>query len=193
MALFNSAELYRIGNQITISRYRTAEALLKESFSAYKSNEFYDIFLSHSYRDKNVILGLKDFIEKLGYSVYIDWLVDTQLDRTDVRKDTAKILKDRMKNCKCLFFAFSMNSPNSVWMPWELGIFDGINGKAAILPINDTNLEKYNFEGQEYLALYPYIGKDNDTEGKMRLWVIESADKYITFDGWLRGVQPCSH
>jgi hypothetical protein len=186
MTLFNSSELKQWGSLITRSYNKAADVILKESFSAYKSTSEYDIFLSHSYKDKEVILGLKGFIESLGYSVYIDWVVDTQLDRTFVSRETAKLLKDRMKSCKCLFYAFSMNSPNSVWMPWELGLFDGIKGKAAVLPINDSGFVQNEFKGQEYLELYPYIDKGNDNTGKMRLWICVDSIAYVTFDAWLR-------
>jgi len=193
MALFNSGELYRMGFQITRSRNMTAEVILKESYSAYKSNAVYDIFLSHSYRDKNVILGLKDFIEKLGYTVYIDWVVDTQLDRTAVTKDTAQVLQSRMKNCKSLFFAVSGNSSTSVWMPWELGYFDGIKGKVAILPIIEDISPTNSYHGQEYLGLYPYVVKDKSQDNDMQLWILESGNIYVSFYGWLLDVKPYQH
>lgn len=193
MTLFNSSELKQRGVMMIRSDSRPADIILKESYSAYKSTSEYDIFLSHSYKDKEVILGLKGFIESLGYSVYIDWVVDSQLDRTSVTKDTAKLLKERMKNSKCLFYAFSMNSPNSVWMPWELGIFDGIKGTVAVLPINDTTYVQNEFKGQEYLGIYPYVDKANDTNGRMRLWIRECLEKYVVFDAWLDGHPPQLH
>jgi hypothetical protein len=193
MALFNSSELNKIGFQITRSRNQSAEVILKESFSAYKSTEVYDIFLSHSYRDKNVILGLKDFIEKLGYTVYIDWIVDIQLDRTAVTKDTAQVLQSRMRNCKSLFFAVSGNSSTSVWMPWELGYFDGIKGKVAILPIIEDPNPTNSYHGQEYLGLYPYVVKDLQQNNGMKLWIFEAENIYVLFDRWLTGSQPSQH
>ena len=138
MTIFTSTELSARGRKITMAVNRSADVLLKEFSAAYKSAEIYDIFLSHSYRDAGVILGLKGFIEDLGYKVYVDWIEDAQLDRTAVTKATAKLLKERMKSCKSLFYAFSINSPRSIWMPWELGVFDGIKGMAALLPINDN-------------------------------------------------------
>lgn len=32
----------------------------------------YDVFLSHSIRDTDIILGVKGIIEDLGYTVYVD-------------------------------------------------------------------------------------------------------------------------
>jgi hypothetical protein len=193
MALFNNRELYQIGSLITRSRNMTAEVILKESFSAYKSSEVYDIFLSHCYKDKVVILGLKDFIEKLGYTVYIDWIVDTQLDRTAVTKVNAQVLRERMENCKCLFYAVSGNSSSSIWMPWELGYFDGINGKVAILPILEDVSYTNSYHGQEYLGLYPYVVKDKQQNNGMQLWIRESEKIYIVFPHWLTGSKPTQH
>lgn len=42
----------------------------------------YDIFLSHSSLDKKLVLTLVDLFNEAGYSVYVDWIEDTQLDRS---------------------------------------------------------------------------------------------------------------
>lgn len=44
-------------------------------------------------------------------------------------------------------------------MPWELGFFDGYKSPAVfILPVLDAPDQR--FQGQEYLALYPLITKE---------------------------------
>lgn len=146
----------------------------------------FDIFLSHSYSDKEYIAELKRILESYGYSVYVDWITDGKtLCRDNISKDTAELIRKRMKQSKSMIFATSSNSPNSKWMPWELGCFDGLKkSKIAILPITDNTNDC--FSGQEYLALYPYIteegisGKDTKT-----LWVNETSDKYVKFAQWL--------
>ena len=120
------------------------------------SYDEFDIFLSHSYADKDIIPALKKELEDMGYTVYVDWITDKLLSREEVTKETAKVLQKRMQQSKCLFFATSENSPNSKWMPWELGYFDGIkNKRVAVLPISKQNngFSEY-FKGQEYLGLY---------------------------------------
>lgn len=122
------------------------------------SNDEFDIFLSHSYQDKEIIPYLKKTLENLGFKVYVDWINDKFLSRENVDKKTAALLQKRMNQSKSLFYATSENSPNSKWMPWELGYFDGKkNKKVAILPINKDNSSNENFEGQEYLGLYFYV------------------------------------
>ena len=123
-------------------------------------NDEFDIFLSHSYADRNIIPNLKKALELMGYKVYVDWINDRLLSRENVTKETAEILQKRMKQSKSLFFATSENSPSSKWMPWELGYFDGYNSeKLGILVIRNKSNEIY--KGQEYLDLYPTIEKGN--------------------------------
>lgn len=143
----------------------------------------FDIFLSHSYQDKEIIPALKIELEDMGYSVYVDWISDGCISRNKmIDKETASMLQKRMKQSKCLLYATSSNSKNSRWMPWELGYFDGIkNKKVAILPIskNDNNFDD-NFKGEEYLGLYKYI---DNTSGI--LYVQESSSKYENFNDWI--------
>jgi hypothetical protein len=67
-----------------------------------------------------------------------------------------------------LAYAHSTNSSNSVWMPWELGDFDGIKPQqvwALLLVTNDDS----EFKGQEYLGLYPPVEKLSIIAGRTRL------------------------
>ncbi len=70
------------------------ESLLETA--AFNANDSFDVFLSHSSKDAEVILGIKLLLEGQGLSVYVDWIVDTQLDRTKVNAETAETLRDRM-------------------------------------------------------------------------------------------------
>ncbi|MCL6443080.1 MAG: toll/interleukin-1 receptor domain-containing protein [Alicyclobacillus sp.] len=156
-------------------------------------DKHYNIFLSHSYLDSDGVLALKSEIEEMGYSVYVDWIEDKQLSRERVTKETAAMLRQRMDCCDCLLFVVTENSPQSKWMPWELGYFDGAkHGKVAILPVVSTLQDRYI--GQEYLGLYFYIDKC-PAKGRttMRLWVNESEDVYVDFDSWLKGKRPYKH
>lgn len=170
-----------------------ARMILNESLnqqSTFSSpTKTYDIFLSHSSSDAALVAGLKLELEDLGYSIYVDWIEDPKLNRADVTKNTALVLKARMKQCKALLYAFSENATNSKWMPWELGYFDGIKGTVAVLPISRTS--KSNFQGSEYLDIYFYIQIDLvDKTNGLALWVHETSTKYALFDKWITGTQP---
>ena len=187
MALFKTEDLRSRAKQ-GIPLYESANTALTKRASAQDSITSFDIFLSHSFADKDLILGLALSIEDLGYKVYIDWRDDPLLDRTAVTETTANKLKSRMKSCKCLLYSTTENSSNSKWMPWELGFKDGDNSKVAILPVVAGN--SYDFNGQEYLGIYPFVQLDNDTAGKKKLWIHKSMNSYIEFSAWLNGSEP---
>lgn len=168
---------------------QNASRILRES--AKVRQDSYDVFLSHSILDASDITGLKVTLEKYGYSVYVDWVEDPQLDRTKVTTETAAILRSRMQSCRALFFATSENSDRSKWMPWECGFFDGLKGRVAILPITEDG---HDYRGQEYLGLYPFVSsaKPDGKEGKV-LWVDQADGKYVSFERWLKGEEPSKH
>jgi hypothetical protein len=130
-----------------------AESELRRSARTSHAQRF-DIFLSHAFQDAELIAGVKAMLEGDGLSVYVDWLEDTQLNRSYVTPQTAELLRTRMNNCGYLLYASSQASTHSRWMPWELGYFDGRRpGRVGILPI--VSYPGAPFVGLEYLGLYP--------------------------------------
>ena len=186
----------RTRTPLTHAQYQTREArILNENIAIYKKANKYDVFLSHSYLDKTLIYTLVELFNDAGYSVYVDWMVDTQLDRTNVNVSTAAQLRERMQSCKSLAYIATTNISQSKWCPWELGYVDGQkNGRCAILPILKT--DAVGFKGQEYLGLYPYIDyvtkrNSNDYD----FWVNDPKDnnKYVSLREWLLGKSPYNH
>lgn len=142
------------------SKHYSFDSILNETIQEQKYRNSFDIFLSHSSKDKQLILGVKQFIEDSGYSVYIDWVDDPQLDRANVNAQTADTLRARMRQSKFLVYVDSNNATTSKWMPWELGYFDGYKpNKIGILPIRHNSEGAYI--GQEYLDLYPKLEKNS--------------------------------
>lgn len=191
MSLFTAMELRnKAQGYFGSSSPRYSVHALEKSAQSSLDQRF-NIFMSHSILDGEIIYGLKNIIEQMGYTIYVDWDVDRHLDRSRVDKRTAQILKYRMQNCDCLFFAISNNSRNSIWMPWELGYFDGLKGRVAILPIlNNISTDHDSYNGQEYLGLYPYVTTNLDTANVERLWIRESQNKYLWLNSWLEGNEP---
>ena len=177
MALVTKAQIRSAAARTRLAKNnRTADAILKEEASAVRSS--YDIFLSHSYLDKTDILGVKEFIEGKGHTVYVDWIDDKQLDRSKVDKSTAAQLRAAMKKCACLIYAYSPNITNSRWCPWELGYFDGYNGSAFVMPIVENQSETYG--GTEYVGLYNRIEEHKSNRDTMELFaVIDRNYKYL--------------
>ena len=193
MALFYRDQLIAVAEKTTRLAVKSADQLLTEDARELRKSGHYDIFLSHSYRDSIEILGLKEILTDLGFTVYIDWIEDKQLDRSKVTRETADLLRQRMQTCSCLLFIVSANSPHSAWMPWELGYFDGIKGKVAILPISDQVDESDRYAGQEYLGLYPYASYSSGADQSDHVWINNTPTNYVDLKRWLLDQLPTEH
>ena len=129
----------------------------------------YDLFISHSFKDKDLVIGLYHLFATAGYTVYIDWIDDSTLDRSNVDSKTAALIKTRIQRSKGTAYIATANSTTSKWCPWELGVADGMLHKVCILPIMNTE-----FSGQEYLNLYPYLEYGKYTESNTNdFWICD--------------------
>jgi hypothetical protein len=162
--------------------------ILQKSSQEFSESDQYDIFLSHSYADAREILGVALVLGDYGFSAYIDWVDDSQLDRSDVTKSTVLRIKQRMQTCSSLFYVASENAPNSKWMPWELGYVDGLKNRVAVLPL--LNTPEHSYRGREYLGVYPYVIQNRSKKGDWKLWVKETPTRYVVLSAWLRGENP---
>lgn len=158
-----------------------------------KKNNVYDVFISHSFLDKPLVITLVNLFNQAGYSVYVDWIEDSTLDRTHVTETTVELIRERITQSKSLAYIATSNISSSKWCPWELGVADGIHdGRAAILPILSQN---QSFNGQEYLNVYPYIDYEKKSSGEMDFWVSDQKNpqNYVVLSDWLKGNQPFLH
>ena len=73
MALFVESDVRaRAQKDVQKSFSKTASQIIIESASKFNRFKSYDVFLSHSVKDSELILGTKGLIEDLGYNVYVD-------------------------------------------------------------------------------------------------------------------------
>jgi len=157
MAYLKESEVRAAALEVRLRKSLTsATVILKEATAKAAATDKFDVFLCHSIRDADLVLGAKQVLELQNLTVYVDWIVDPKLDRSQVTAKTAQVLRRRMKNSRALFYLYSENSTQSRWMPWELGYFDGSNGAVAILPIEPDG-HHLNFAKEEYLGLYPKV------------------------------------
>lgn len=164
----------------------TSDRMLKESVTAATLSDTFDVFLSHSIADAEIVLGIKQLLEESGLKIYVDWVEDAQLDRRAVTKETVAVLRQRMRQCQSLIYLSSDNSSSSKWMPWELGYFDGFRpDSVAIMPVLDSPTDA--FKGQEYLGLYPIVQKDTYKEGIPDVFVEEHGVRWTTLKRFARG------
>ena len=113
--------------------------------------------------------------------MYLDCIVDPDLNRDDTGKETARRIYNRLKHSKTLLYAQSPSAGKSNWMPWELGVVDGrTNGKCYIMPV--TKDASHVTPKREYLWLYPYIQHSGNYD--MRIFTGEAntfSTDYISF------------
>lgn len=162
----------------------TASAVLTESVRSAPSSAMFDVFLSHSTRDAEIVLGVKLMLEDQNRTVYVDWIDDPQLDRRNVTPRTAEVLRERMRACRSLVYVHTENSGSSKWMPWELGFSDAHHGAVAILPVTRTSQQ--DFAGQEYLGLYPWMDEGMTTLTARGLRVHRSPTDYREWRTWVQ-------
>lgn len=183
MTLLTESAVRQAAARSAVAVAKTSSAILREARDTTRGS--FDIFLSHSRLDSDQILGVKVILESMGKTVYVDWINDPQLDRSNVTPKTADTLRRRMRQCKALFYVHSENTPLSRWMPWELGYFDAFNSNVAILPIVQSEGQT-SFVGVEYLGLYPYV----DVTGRIAsapgtVFLHRTASEYAGFDRWV--------
>lgn len=158
---------------------KTYGRILVEEASATRDTDGFDIFLSHSIGDAELILGVKSLLEEQGLKVYVDWVEDPQLNRENVTKETANLLRRRMRQSKSLIYVATEQANSSKWMPWELGFFDGFKpGCVAVMPVLDYGAQA--FSGQEYLGLYPLVEKNTYSNGQPDIFIEERGSQWTT-------------
>jgi len=113
-------------------------------------------FLSHSTKDQDLLPGVISLLERHGGRVYIDKR-DPSLPAITSTETGAK-LRTKIAQCKRFVLFATVNSKDSRWVPWELGLADGNRGAAqvAVLPSADTS-ETATWVDQEYLGMYRRI------------------------------------
>lgn len=184
MPYLTESEVYARASQTTQGLQKSAALVLKDHRAT--DQDSFDVFLSHSTAEpEQALLGIKGYLEDLGLKVYVDKYSDPHLSPDSVTKDTAEVLRRRLRQSQALLYVYSRHSSKSRWMPWELGFFDGYNGKIGIVPVTVDQEEA--FKGEEYLNLYPYVDRVSDKQGQQRLWINRTAREYAPLAGWIKG------
>jgi hypothetical protein len=82
---------------------RVAKSVLTEELATAKTKTSFDIFLSHSTSDAEIILGVKAVLEDYGQTVYVDWVEDPQLNRANLTAANAEVIRLRCANASRSF------------------------------------------------------------------------------------------
>ncbi|MGH8048677.1 MAG: toll-Interleukin receptor [Chthoniobacterales bacterium] len=133
--------------------------------AAHQRRSQYDIFLSQTIRDAEIVLGVYDLLTEKGYAVFCDWIDAPDANRNEITPANAALVREMMSISDTLLFLDTENADQSLWMCWELGWFDGGKGPVGILPVV-TDQQRY-YRGREFLGLYPYL--EIDEEGRLKV------------------------
>src|SRR5208337_1355102 len=96
MAYLTESEVRERASRITQRVQKTAGRVLTEDHASDYAT--FDIFLSHSSSEpEELLLGIKLLLQDAGLTVYVDKYSDPQLSPNNVTKETAEILRTRMR------------------------------------------------------------------------------------------------
>ena len=137
----------------------TPEELLRAIYdSQLEQQKTFDIFLSHSSKDLELLLKIKTMLNADGINVYIDWVNDyAELRRELTNKDAARVIIERIRASRAFLYIETEASAYSQWTPWELGYAHAIGKKICVLEIQEIP------EPPAYLSIYDQARIENDS------------------------------
>lgn len=140
----------RAGDKVVPIKIETPDELINFIYkSEIEHMKTYDLFLSHSCKDREELLKLKIILNHSNINIYVDWVNDVgALKRELANVNTARAIIERMNESKALLFVFTESSFESKWTLWELGYFHAKKGKICVY--NPDGLEM-----TEYFEIYP--------------------------------------
>ena len=152
---------------MTISQFDLKYAATRNHMSSQRTKGYLQKtgFLCHSHKDRDMALGLQQWLKEQGMSLYIDWQ-DTSMPETPDATTAARI-RSVIRSADVFLFLATSDSRASRWCPWELGFADGVKRNEQIVVVS-TRDSSGNYYGNEYLQLYRRI--DQITAGGALYW-----------------------
>lgn len=133
-----------------------ADTTAQVSFSQASKREGKTVFLSHSSNDDDLVPGAVRVLEVNGGQVYVDH-VDPENSQDSVT-DIAEHIRSVIRGCRRFVMLATPRSKDSKWIPWELGLADGIHHEPniALFPAAQSSVD-WEWSEREYLGLYRRI------------------------------------
>ena len=134
----------------------------------------FDIFMSHNSLDKQEIIKIRKLLNKDKLVAYIDW----SSDKFDLRHEwcnatTSHVIKERIKQSKCIMICMTKKLLKSQWCPWEIGYADAIGKKICIYKLEDISYIPQFFDSY-------YEVKIIDNE-----FIVEQDNKKVKLNDWI--------
>lgn len=142
------------------------------------------VFISHKHDDLEDLQGVLGFLEdEYKVKVYID-NKDYSMPIT-TSAETAVNLKDRIRKCDRFILLATNGAIESKWCNWELGFGDAnkFPDKIAIFPLKPKGAYDFQYKGNEYMRIYPYIKFSEGTEKNDNGQSIEKGYYVVTSKG----------
>lgn len=77
------------------------------------------VFISHQKKDSDIARKIADYLEDAGIDTYFDQY-DSSIDRSNP-ESVVKAIQTGIENCTHMIVVFSLNTLDSMWVPWEIG------------------------------------------------------------------------
>jgi len=167
----------RVADHLFPAKIESPSELLSHIYnSQLEKNKKYDLFLSHSSTNKELLLIIKSILNSLNFNVYIDWINDKEsLKRTLTNADTAHVIIERLKSCNSLMFVYTQDSLKSLWTPWEIGYFHSLKGKICVYYPDDIDESMI----PAYINIYPKVFlKENE-------FVVKINEGFLPINKWI--------
>lgn len=158
-----------------------------------------DVFLSHKHDDLRDAQGIIGYlIKSYNIHVYID-SQDPILPPATCAK-TAQRIKQKIRSCNKFIFLATEGAIESKWCNWELGYGDAYKfnrNNLAILAMKDSSISDDDYNGKEYMEMYPTIVyrdgttcyKNSTEKIKKGLYIRERNNEGFSiepFESWLK-------
>lgn len=110
-----------------------------------QSQKVYDIFISHSTKDKKLVEEIIKIFNEQNQTCYCDWTMDQDyLKRNYTGEYTKQVLKVRMEQSKKLILLRTENSMQSDWVLFELKYFENLKKPIYIVESLEELLEVFS-------------------------------------------------
>lgn len=137
-------------NEINVNFYNKLSRISETDFYTnriYNDRSIFDIFLAHTSKDKVMIKKLYFYLEVIcGLRVYVDWICDPFLNRTNVTKKSVRLIEIRLRQSKSIILCKTVKFRSSRWVMWEIGYFGGYkNANMGQINLGMANIAKLEF------------------------------------------------
>lgn len=110
-----------------------------------QSQKVYDIFISHSTKDKKIVEDVIKFFNEQNKTCYCDWTMDQDyLKRKYVGEYTKQVLKVRMEQSKVLVLLRTESSVQSDWVNFEIEYFESLKKPIYVIKSLNDLLEDFS-------------------------------------------------